>query len=197
MAPTDHATLKRSILEVSLQLGTELGEDGLTMRAIARRLGVSATALYQHFDSKGSILRAIRFDGLEKLHAHLAPAFELPAPAERIREHCVRYRSFSADNPWLYNLLVEGEGIPWDKMSPEEHTVVLRSSPAVAAAFNEGKADGSLRSDLDVSLAPLTLWASLHGFACLLQRGHVEADAGGGVLASFVDGLVATFRSRP
>jgi AcrR family transcriptional regulator len=197
VALTDHADLKKAILEVSLQLGTELGEEGLTMRAIARRLGVSATALYQHFESKGAILRAIRFDGLDKLHEYLDPAFELESPVERIRDHSARYLSFARDNPWLYSVLLEGEEIPWASMTAEEQTRVMHTGVQVSATLEEGCAQGCFRSDLDTKIAPLMLWAALHGFALLLLRGRVSAEEpafgaseGLSVTDMFVGGLV-------
>ncbi len=197
MALTDHADLKKAILEVSLQLGTELGEEGLTMRAIARRLGVSATALYQHFESKGAILRAIRFDGLDKLFEYLDPAFAHESPVERIREHSLRYLSFARDNPWLYSVLLEAEEIPWESMTEEEHAVVVRTGLKLSQTLEEGRAQGCFRADLDAVVAPLMLWAALHGFALLLLRGRVSAEEpafGGGegrsVIDEFVNGLV-------
>jgi AcrR family transcriptional regulator len=197
VALTDHADLKQAILEVSLQLGTELGEEGLTMRAIARRLGVSATALYQHFESKGAILRAIRFHGLDKLQAYLTPAFALLSPVDRIREHSLRYLTFARDNPWLYSVLLEGEEIGWETMTADEQTLVLRSGLKMAETLEVGRAEGCFRADLDPRATPLMLWAALHGFALLLLRGRISADEpalGGGqarsVLEQFVDGLV-------
>jgi AcrR family transcriptional regulator len=197
VAATDHVDLKQAILAVSLQLGTELGEEGLTMRAIARRLGVSATALYQHFDSKGAILRAIRFDGLDKLAGYLDPAFELDSPVDRIREHSIRYLGFARDNPWLYSVLLDGEEIGWQTMSDDERVAVLRSGMKVQQTLETGCAEGCFRADLDIRIAPLMLWAALHGFALLLLRGRVaneDPQLGGGpnraVIDLFVDGLV-------
>ena len=49
MSRIQRAGLRQGIIQTSLEIGSELGEEGLTMRGIAARLGVSATALYQHF----------------------------------------------------------------------------------------------------------------------------------------------------
>ena len=51
MSRQSRSGLRQAIIQASLELGQELGEEGLTMRGIASRLGVSATALYQHFES--------------------------------------------------------------------------------------------------------------------------------------------------
>ena len=64
MVRASRPELKEAIIRVSVELGSQLGEEGLTMRAIAKRLGISATALYQHFDSKAAILQEIRLYGL-------------------------------------------------------------------------------------------------------------------------------------
>ena len=61
------AGLHDAIVRAGIELGSDLGEEGLTMRAIAGRLGISATALYQHFESKASILREIRLHAIRLL----------------------------------------------------------------------------------------------------------------------------------
>ncbi len=63
--------LREAIIEASLAIGTEVGEAGVTMRRIGGRLGVSATALYQHFESKEALLRELRLYGLMRLRETL------------------------------------------------------------------------------------------------------------------------------
>lgn len=98
MSRRDSAGLREAIIETSLQLGSELGEEGLTMRGIAARLGVSATALYQHFESKRAILREIRVYGIDLMYDSLAPAFDVESHDERLAEIIRRYVSFARNN---------------------------------------------------------------------------------------------------
>lgn len=161
---------------MSLQLGTELGADGLTMRAIAKRLGVSATALYQHFESKAAILRAIRFQGLDILNTSLAPAFELDDPLERLVDHGRRYIRFALDNPWLYSLLLDEEELDWASMAADELQAIERSGAGVARAIEDGKLEGIIRPDLDQLYARHMMWASFHGLASLMLRGRIRED---------------------
>jgi AcrR family transcriptional regulator len=159
-----------------MQLGTELGAEGLTMRAMAKRLGVSATALYQHFESKSSILRAIRFEGLKRLHQALEPAFAADDPLERLHEQGVRYIKFAIDNPWLYTLLIDEDEEDWSSLTQEERAQVDRSNARVDVALRDGIERGQLCRDLDLSVVPTMMWASFHGLASLLLRGRLSTD---------------------
>lgn len=176
MAPGDQPQFKRAILEVSVELGSELGEEGLTMRGIANRLGVSATSLYQHFESKASILRAIYFLALERLNEYLAPAYELDDPAERLVEQGKRYVEFARENRWLYTVLIEADERAGSKLDDEERRILYESHDKVMKAMADGKARGRFRADLDLRTAPILMWAACHGLASLLIRGRISVN---------------------
>jgi AcrR family transcriptional regulator len=166
--------LREAILRASLELGTELGEEGLTMRAIAARLGVSATALYQHFDGKAAILRAIRVYGGEMLTRHLLPAHELADPVARLTEQSLRYVGFARENPWLYRLLFQEEEIDWTRVSPEEAEAMAVTQRKTVKCFVDGIASGQFRADIDIATAPFLLWAANHGLATLILGGRIS-----------------------
>lgn len=161
-------SLKEDIVRVAIELGTELGEDGLTMRGIASKLGVSATALYQHFDGKASILRAIRFHGMQTMNASVAPAFDSADPLEAIRGCITRYVEFGRNNPWLYRVLFEGDEIDFAVLGDDERSAIAYSQDEARKCFAAAKDAGKLRSDVDVDTAPLLLWASAHGLTTLM-----------------------------
>jgi AcrR family transcriptional regulator len=201
VAQPDRSDLKEAIISVSLQLGTELGEEGLTMRGIAGRLGVSATALYQHFESKASILRAIRFYGLERLDGHVEPAFKHEDPVDRLAEMCVLYVTFARENPWLYSVLTEEEELDWAKLSQPEREIVLSPQRRVARCFGDAVERKRFRSGIDVKTAPLALLAAVHGLATLMIKGRIserhpvfpirDEDA---FLRDFVDNTLRSFQ---
>lgn len=166
--------LRDAILRASLELGSELGEDGLTMRAIAARLGVSVTALYHHFDGKPAILRALRFWGADLLAAHLGPAHDLADPVARLCEESVRYIGFARDNPWLYRLLFQEQELDWNMFTDEERARLMAPNARTARCFHEAVAMGSFRPDLDVTTAPFLMWAANHGLAALILGGRIS-----------------------
>lgn len=192
--------LHDEIVRVSIQLGSELGEDGLTMRAIAARLGVSATALYQHFGSKAAILREIRCLGVRTLMEAQKPAFEESDPFERIAVLARRYVDFALANPWLYKVLFYEEEIDWSDLDEEEREQVMAPLRQTRVAFQAGVEAGVFRTDLDLDSTALVLWASLHGLASLLINGRISEQHPSvpvpdvsAFVEGFINGLVASF----
>jgi AcrR family transcriptional regulator len=167
--------LRESIIQTSLELGSELGEDGLTMRGIAARLGVSATALYQHFESKQAILHEIRVWGLQQLAAALEPAQELADSADRLTRMAVLYVEFARQNPWLYEVLMEQEQLPWNELPRDEVDRLLAPLATVRGHVQSAVDSGAFRAELDVNAAAMGLWASVHGLASLMIAGRISA----------------------
>lgn len=189
------SSLKQEIVRVACELGTELGEDGLTMRGIASRLGVSATALYQHFEGKSSILRAIRFHGLTLINDVLASCFEHADPLERVGAASRTYIQFARDNPWLYGVLFTGEALNHDGLTDEEVDLVSQSHYRVIACFREAKTAGLLHGDAVPEMATLQLWAANHGVASLLINNRLGGENETMMVrddAAFIDAFVET-----
>lgn len=166
--------LRDAILRASLELGSELGEDGLTMRAIAARLGVSVTALYHHFDGKPAILRALRFWGADLLSAHLDPAYASDDPTECLYQVSLRYIRFARDNPWLYRLLFAEQELDWRDFSQEERARLMAPNAKVHRCFVSAVERGQFRTDLDTNTAPFIMWAANHGLASLILGGRIS-----------------------
>jgi AcrR family transcriptional regulator len=169
------AGLHDEIIRVSIEIGGESGEDGLTMRAIASRLGMSSTGIYQHFDSKASILREVRFHGVRMLLEVLQAAMHHDDVATRVREMSLAYLRFAGANRWLYGLLFDEPELDWHTMTPEDVARARGPIDAARATFVEGARQGSLRDDVDPQEAALTVWASLHGAASLLLSGRLSS----------------------
>ena len=171
------------------------------MRGIASRLGVSATALYQHFESKASILREIRVYGIDLLYDALSPALEIDGdPVEKLRDVTRRYINFARNNQWLYSVLMEHDQLEWTELAPEEINRTLRPLRAVREAMAAGKEAGVWREETNVELAAFQLWASVHGLCSLLNNGrfvekHPAFPIGdeSSLIEVFVDGCVRAF----
>lgn len=171
------------------------------MRGIAARLGVSATALYQHFESKASILREIRVYGIDLLYDSLSPALEQQSdPVEKLRDVTRRYIHFARENKWLYSVLMEHDQLEWSELAPEEISRTLRPLRAVREAMAAGKEAGVWREGVDVELSAFQLWASVHGLCSLLNNGRFNEKHPAfpirdetSLIDVFVDGCVRAF----
>ncbi|MBK6845894.1 MAG: helix-turn-helix transcriptional regulator [Gemmatimonadetes bacterium] len=97
------------------------------MRGIAARLGVSATALYQHFESKASILREIRLYGADLLQTEVIDkAATHGDPVDCLAAVAQQYVAFARTHKWLYSVMMEHAQLDWAAMSADELELMLR-----------------------------------------------------------------------
>src|SRR5919199_2054871 len=71
-----HGNLRRALLDEALATIRAEGVDGLTLRQIGARLGVSSTALYRHFADKRALLTAVATEGFRALRERLIAAWD-------------------------------------------------------------------------------------------------------------------------
>lgn len=174
------------------------------MRGIASRLGVSATALYQHFESKDSILREIRLHGSRKLYEALEVANSISDPVERLYAYAERYILFARQHPWLYSVLMEHEELDWTELTDDEKRLMVGPLYLVRKALTEGNEKGIWRRDFEVLPASFQMWAAMHGLCSLLINGRLNErhpafpmEDQGAFLNDFVKTLVNAFLQRP
>src|SRR5688572_3879770 len=74
--PYHHGNLRRALLDQALATIHAEGVNGLTLREIGARLGVSRTALYRHFADKRALLTAVATEGFRTLRHELVKAWE-------------------------------------------------------------------------------------------------------------------------
>ncbi len=205
MSRNNRAGLRQAIVEASLELGAELGEEGLTMRGIASRLSVSATALYQHFDSKASILREIRLYGSDLLsHEITQKCGSIESPLDRVRAMAVSYIEFARSQPWLYTVLMQSERLDWTTMSPEEIERTLRPLTSLRSWLREGVEKGAWRAGIEPEVASFRLWAGLHGLCDLMLSGRIDENHPAFPIKSqaqfvedFIEGIIGTLVTAP
>ena len=66
-AASDHSDTRTAILEAARDLLALQGLEALSMRAVARRVGVSATAIYHYFESKETLVHCVVQTGYQRM----------------------------------------------------------------------------------------------------------------------------------
>lgn len=82
---------KSEILRVSLELFTERGFEGTSVRDIAEALGITKSSLYYHFASKEAIIRALLEGRRDEIDALLAWVEEQPVGPDLLRRTALRW----------------------------------------------------------------------------------------------------------
>lgn len=172
-----HGDLPGTLLKAALASIAENGVEQLSLRALARQAGVSATAPYRHFPSKRCLLAALMTQGFARLERAVGTASAAAGddPVERLLAAGLGYIRFARDNPTAYNLMFSGviddfsEYAELQQASQRAYAVVLDLLEDVLALPGA--------PPLDVSQAGGVTWAAVHGLASLLLYGHDRSVA--------------------
>jgi AcrR family transcriptional regulator len=160
--------LRRQLLDATVEVLGEVGDaDKVSVRAIARRAGVSPTALYLQFADRDALVGAAVDQGFALFNAELAAAAALPGtPRERLEAMGIAYLAFSERRPALYSILFEARRpVLASPTVPRE-----RGFEGLVALLRE--VDATVEGDAARQLA-LLVWSSLHGYAMLrVARPH-------------------------
>lgn len=145
------------------------------MRGIAARLGISATALYQHFDSKTAILREIRLYGNDLGDREIIqPLSAISDPLARLRAFAGAYIRFAREHVWLYSVLMDHEQVDFEALTADERAQFLRPLEAVRRWLRDGIERGTIHSSIDPDMTSLRIVATLHGLCSMLNSGRVD-----------------------
>ncbi len=157
----------------------EKGASGVTLRAIARRAGVSHGAPRRYFPTSAALLSAIAARGFQALHQAMAggqdPADPTDAhnptdptdPADavdRLRGASLAYVEFAIGNRGMFQLMFRHDQLVQDRPSLRHPGL-----PTFAAFVRLVKAaqQTGWRADVPPRLLAGSLWSSLHGLAQL------------------------------
>ena len=167
-----HGDLRTTLLRAAEAHIALEGTERLSLRALAREAGVSATAPYRHFDDRQALLVALATEGFEELavvNADIQRKFgHEPIPAQLLQ--CgLAYVRYAEANQVKY-LLMFGDVVGDFSPYPELVDASDRAFAPLAALLRSGL-DAGLIVPLDFyTLAGMT-WASVHGVASLLLKG--------------------------
>src|SRR6187549_3499971 len=82
------------LVTAARDLFLEAGEPGFSLREVARRVGVSAAAVYRHFEGKEALIFAACTQGFQVFSSYLVRALAAPTALERALAACEQYRNF-------------------------------------------------------------------------------------------------------
>lgn len=104
-----HGDLRQAVIDSALELIAERDIQSLTLREIAKRVGVSQMAPYRHFKNKAVLLAVLAQEGFQALYDHLQEASTKRslAPIERVRVLGVAYVLFAIENPVHYRVMFD------------------------------------------------------------------------------------------
>jgi AcrR family transcriptional regulator len=172
-----HGDLRQALIAAALELVSEKDVDSVSLREVARRVGVSHTAPYRHFPDKESLLAALAQEGFQMLHQALDAVSdkESPNPLNRLQDIGVAYVGFALRHSTHYRLMFSAYGTASALQHPELEQAATQAFTVLVESVKRGQQQGLIRPDDSQQLA-LTAWSLTHGLAMLLMDGQIPME---------------------
>ncbi|MBL0768046.1 TetR/AcrR family transcriptional regulator [Sphingopyxis sp. DHUNG17] len=165
-----HGDLRAAVIAAGMKRLAEGDASELGLRALARDVGVSATALYRHFPDKEAVLDALADEGLRRLGALQAQAWlKAGGGSAGFKATGVAYVRFAHDEPALFRL-------SFTRQMPTRYEGADKDGGEVAYNLLRAGVGEALPGVDDPDNAALHAWALVHGLAMLVLDGRVDWD---------------------
>jgi AcrR family transcriptional regulator len=158
--------LREEIITAASQMLGEAGDDSaLTLRGVARRVGIAAPSIYRHFTDVDELKMAVvRRSFAEFGRARDAASKDGDDPAARLLARCRAYIRFALANPGPYRYLFSQHAPTGDPARPPVDLPVFE---ALAESISRCQQAGLARAADDPQWLAAQVWAALHGLALL------------------------------
>jgi AcrR family transcriptional regulator len=172
-----HGNLRQALIEAALELVTTQGVDALTLRAAARKAGVSQAAPYRHFASKEALLAAVSEEGFRAMAAVMREALASAGDAPLAQFHALgrAYIEFARAHPSQIRVMFGRELADRSAHPPLQQAAVATYRLLVDAIADCQRA-GLVRAGDPEALA-VSAWSMVHGFSALVIDGQLDVVA--------------------
>ncbi|GLI30111.1 MULTISPECIES: TetR/AcrR family transcriptional regulator [Brachybacterium] len=185
--PYHHGSLRDALLSAAERTLRAQGQDELSLRELARQIGVSHAAPRRHFRDRQALLDALAITGFERLGAKLEAAIEAADDvfASRLHDAVGAFVRFATQDAALLELMFSTKHRDGAEEVREAASAAFATLPGL---IEQGQAEGLLAAGTS-SRAGIVLLATVQGIATLINGGMVEAER----LDELVDAAVEQF----
>jgi AcrR family transcriptional regulator len=172
--PYHHGNLRTALLAQAERTVRESGVQDLSLRELAREVGVSHGAPRRHFADRRALLDALAESGFARLGAELRSAADGAGEEFEPRLHATAaaYVRFATRDAALLELMFAGKR---REQSGTLHEAADRAFSVMLELIEQGQAAGALDRG-EPERVGLVLFATLQGIAALVTSGMIDAD---------------------
>src|SRR3979490_410040 len=160
-----HGDLRTALLREAMELLDESGETELSLRAVARRAGVSPAAPYRHFADREALVSAVAAVGYRELAERVAAAPPAPSTPEQLASVAIAYVQFALERSALFRIMF---GEPCDRDNDE------RVAAAAVTQYVRAIVERTF-PQADTEALATAVWALVHGLALLHLDGKLDS----------------------
>jgi AcrR family transcriptional regulator len=172
--PYHHGNLRTALLEQAERTVRERGVQALSLRELAREVGVSHGAPRRHFPDRQALLDALAEAGFARLGAELRRAADGAGEdfEARLQATAAAYVRFATHDAALLELMFAGKH---RDESGTLHEAADRAFAVMLELIGQGQAEGALERG-EPERVGLVLFATLQGIAALVTSGIVQPE---------------------
>lgn len=172
-----HGNLREALVDAAVDAARERGADGLALRDLARRVGVSHNAAYRHFAGREELVAEVAGRAMDRLVETMQrrwSAVTTEDPVLRARRRLAEvgrsYVEFAVGEPGLFALA-------FSSVSAASRLEGAGPYLLLGQALDELVEVGFLAAQARVG-AEITCWSAMHGFSVLAIDGAVSGRSG-------------------
>ena len=181
-----HGALRPALIAAARSLLDEGGPDAVGLREAARRVGVSPTATYRHFQDKEALLAALAIEGFHEFGAALAAAERAPEPLSAMG---AAYVDFALAKPGMFRLMFS----PLLVARRDDEELRAASDAAFATLTRGVGARPDAPAGPQIPAAAIAAWSLVHGLSHLILDGVLPREAA----AAFKQAILGPAKDAP
>jgi AcrR family transcriptional regulator len=193
--PYHHGNLRAALLERAEETLAERGSRALSLRRLARDIGVSHAAPRRHFADKQALIDALTESGFDRLGRGLDAAIAGAEPdfTVRLTALACAYVDFATEHAALLELMFAAKERP--DAAAGVRGAADRAFAAPLALFHDAQTAGDVVAG-DPKRVATVAWACFQGLAAMANGGMLDAEPLDDVVADAVERLVHGMRPR-
>ena len=168
-------SLRDKILDISRGLLLNNGYYSISMRKIASQVGVSATSIYLHFESKEHLVHTLIEEAIEELSTALEKSTEnKTSTIEKFHALIEAYMDFGITNPEKYEVIYMVKSDAMGRYPKEKFRKVRKGFTLLESIIREGVSDGVMDVE-DPMMAAYIIWAQMHGVISVILNQRLDS----------------------
>ncbi len=160
-----HGDLRDALVHAALREAERGGPEAISIKALAKELGVSQPAPYRHFADREALLAAATAEAFRQFSATLREAIDKPSKRSKLSRLAQATLAFGLRRNGIYRLMFVSRIMACADKDSELHKAAMDTFALVLEAL-EAPAVGLIRER-----HALKIWASLHGVVMLAEQG--------------------------
>jgi AcrR family transcriptional regulator len=165
-----HGDLRDALIKAALREAELGGPEAISIKGLAKELGVSQPAPYRHFADREALLAAVTAEAFRQFSASLRAAMAKPSKHSKLSRLAQATLDFGLRRNGIYRLMFASRTMSCAARGSELHAAASETFELVLEAL-EAPAVGLLRER-----HALKIWAALHGVVMLAEQGLLTGE---------------------